>query len=53
MDADVVVATLEKITMVRPAPVYLCHYNGPEFFAHAVADWCRFNNAGALFIDPG
>ncbi|PQP54858.1 integrase core domain-containing protein, partial [Mycolicibacterium austroafricanum] len=20
---------------------------------HAVADWCRFNSAGSLFIDPG
>ena len=51
MDADDVVATLEKITMVRPAPVYLCCYYGPEFTANAVADWCRFNDAGALFID--
>jgi len=21
--------------------------------AHAVSDWCRFNGAGSLFIDPG
>lgn len=27
--------------------------NGPEFVAHAVSDWCRFNSAGSLFIDPG
>jgi len=27
--------------------------NGPEFIAHAVADWCRFNGVGAVFIDPG
>ena len=27
--------------------------NGPEFVAHAVHDWCRFNSAGSLFIDPG
>jgi Integrase core domain len=25
----------------------------PEFIAHAVADWCRFNGVGSLFIDPG
>ena len=37
----------------RPAPVYLRFDNGPEFIAHAVADWCRFNGAGTLFIDPG
>ena len=27
--------------------------NGPEFVAHAVNDWCRFNSAASLFIDPG
>jgi putative transposase len=27
--------------------------NGPEFVAQAVNDWCRFNGAGSLFIDPG
>ena len=27
--------------------------NGPEFIAHAVADWCRFNGVGSIFIDPG
>ena len=27
--------------------------NGPEFIAHAVADWCRFNGVGSVFIDPG
>ena len=26
--------------------------NGPEFIAHAVADWCRFNDVAAVFIDP-
>jgi len=25
----------------------------PEFIAHAVADWCRFNRAGSILIDPG
>ena len=27
--------------------------NGPEFIAHAVADWCRFNGVDTVFIDPG
>gem|GEM_PF-3304307 len=27
--------------------------NGPEFIALAVADWCRFNSVGSIFIDPG
>ena len=53
IDADAVVTCLEKITTDRPAPVYLRFDNGPEFIAHAVADWCRFNDAGTLFIDPG
>ena len=26
--------------------------NGPEFVAHAVADWCRFNHTDSVFIDP-
>ena len=32
---------------------YVRFDNGPEFVAHAVNDWCRFNGAGSLFIDPG
>jgi putative transposase len=32
---------------------YVRFDNGPEFVAHAVSDWCRFNGAGSLFIDPG
>ena len=35
------------------APHYVRFDNGPEFVAHAVSDWCRFNSAGSLFIDPG
>jgi len=35
------------------APCYLRMDNGPEFVAHALVDWCRFNGAGSLFIDPG
>jgi len=27
--------------------------HGPEFIAYAVADWCRFNGTGTVFIDPG
>jgi transposase InsO family protein len=27
--------------------------HGPEFIAYAIADWCRFNGTGTLFIDPG
>jgi hypothetical protein len=34
-----------------PHPVR--NFNGPEFIAHAVANWCRFNDCNSLFIDPG
>jgi putative transposase len=53
IDADGVVACLDKIAGVRGAPVYLRFDNGPEFIANAVADWCRFNGTGTIFIDPG
>lgn len=35
------------------APAYARFDHGPEFIAYAVADWCRFNGAGTVFIDPG
>ena len=53
IDADGVVACLERIAAERGAPVYLRFDNGPEFIANAVADWCRFNGAATVFIDPG
>jgi putative transposase len=54
IDADRVVATLERLVVERgTAPAYLRFDHGPEFIAHAVADWCRFTGAGSMFIDPG
>jgi putative transposase len=53
IDADLVVATLDRLALERGAPAYLRFDNGPEFIAHAVADWCRFNGVGTIFIDPG
>ena len=52
IDAGDGVVTLDKIAGERGFPVYV-RFDGPEFVAHAVADWCRFNGAGTLFIDPG
>jgi len=43
----------ERLALQRGAPHYVRFDNGPEFVAHAVADWCRFYSAGSLFIDPG
>jgi cyclopropane-fatty-acyl-phospholipid synthase len=44
---------LDRLVLQRGAPAYLRLDNGPEFVAQAVNDWCRFNGAGSLFIDPG
>jgi putative transposase len=53
IDADRVVATLDRLVIERGAPAFVRFDNGPEFIAHAVADWCRFNGVDSLFIDPG
>ena len=53
IDADHVVAVLDRLAAERGAPVFVRFDNGPEFIAHAVDDWCRFNGTGAMFIDPG
>jgi len=52
--ADRVVATLARIAAERGRPPAFVRFdNGPEFVAHAIADWCRENQVGAVFIDPG
>jgi putative transposase len=53
IDADGVVDVLDRLVLHHGAPYYVRFDNGPEFVAHAVSDWCRFNGAGSLFIDPG
>jgi putative transposase len=53
IDADLVVATLERLVLERGAPAFVRFDNGPEFIAYAVADWCRFNGTSSIFIDPG
>lgn len=53
IDADDVVATLDKLAGERGYPAYVRFDHGPEFVAYAVADWCRFNGTGTIFIDPG
>jgi transposase InsO family protein len=51
--ADGVVDVLDRLALTHGAPHYVRFDNGPEFVAHAASDWCRFNGAGSLFIDPG
>ncbi len=51
--ADGVVTVLDRRARTRSAPTYVRFDNGSKSVAHAVSDWCRFNSAGLLFIDPG
>jgi putative transposase len=52
--ADDVVAILDRLVIERGrAPAFVRFDNGPEFVAHAVDDWCRFNGVDSVFIDPG
>ena len=53
IDADGVVACLERLAAARGAPKYVRFDHGPEFIAYAVADWCRFAGTDTVFIDPG
>jgi putative transposase len=53
IDADHVVSILDKIAGERGFPRYVRFDHGPEFVAYAVADWCKFNGAETIFIDPG
>ena len=54
IDADQVTATLDAICARRgTSPAYVRFDNGPEFVAHAIADWCTATGTGAIFIDPG
>ena len=53
IDADRVVAVLDRLATECRAPRFVRFDHGPEFIAYALADWCRFNGTGSLFIDPG
>jgi putative transposase len=53
MDADGVVACLERLSAERRAPAYVRFGHGPEFIDYAVSDCCRFTDTDTVFIDPG
>jgi putative transposase len=53
IDADTVVAVLERLAAERRAPEYLRSDNGPEMTAHALRDWCELSGTGTAFIEPG
>ena len=53
IDADGVVACLDRLAAERGAPAYVRFDHGPEFIAYAMSDWCRFSGTDTVFIDPG
>ena len=53
IDADMVVATLDRLVAERGAPEHLRMDNGPEMTAHALRGWCELSNTGTVYIEPG
>lgn len=54
IDADATVAVLDRVVAERgTAPRFIRCDNGPELTANALRDWCRFNQAGTSYIEPG
>ncbi|WP_370561479.1 IS3 family transposase [Cyanobium sp. NS01] len=49
-----VVAVLEELTSLYPAPAYIRSDNGPEFIAQALRDWCEASSTtSTAYIEPG
>ncbi len=49
-----VVAVLEELTSVYPAPTFIRSDNGPEFIAQALRDWCEASDTtSTAYIEPG
>ena len=53
IDADGVVATIERLIAQRGAPAHLRMDNGPEFVSAALRDWCRSWGTHTAHIEPG
>ncbi|BBY56593.1 integrase [Mycolicibacillus koreensis] len=53
INADGVVDVLDRLAGQHGAPHYVRFDNGPEFIAHAVNDWCRFNGTGSPWQNAG
>ena len=54
IDADHTTRVLDQIVRERGAgPELVRMDNGPEMTANALRDWCRFNQAGTSYIEPG
>jgi putative transposase len=48
-----VVAVLEELTSLYPAPTFIRSDNGPEFIAHALRRWCKSSGMTTAYIEPG
>ena len=48
-----VVAALEELTSLYPAPAFIRSDNGPEFIAHALRRWAESSTTTAAYIEPG
>lgn len=48
-----VVALLQDLTSLYPAPAFIRSDNGPEFIAHALRRWCKSNGTATAYIEPG
>ena len=49
-----VVAVLEELISVYPAPTFIRSDNGPEFIAQALRDWCEASDTtSTAYIEPG
>ena len=53
IDADGVVATIERLVAARGSPAHLRMDNGPELTAEALRDWCRIWGTHTAYIEPG
>lgn len=48
-----VVAVLEELTSLYPAPAFIRSNNGPEFIAHALRRWSKDSGTKTTYIEPG
>jgi len=48
-----VVAVLEDLTTLYPAPTFIRSDNGPELMAHALRPWCKTSGTATAYIEPG
>ena len=52
--ANDVVAVLEELTSLYPAPAFIRSDNGSEFIAQALRDWCEASTTtSTVYIEPG